>query len=392
MLSQSTISTVKSTAPLIAQHGHDITHNFYLRLFDDNPELFNIFNRPNQTSGQQQNALAEAVFAYASHIDNLSALESAIERITHKHNSIGVTAEHYPVVGKHLIDAVKEVLSLPSDHEAITAWEEAYNFLAHAFITQENFLSNKNIKSLNWSGFKPFIITKCHRETPEVLSLWLKPVDETIKIDYQAGQYISVRIPDIDNGYDQIRQYSISSWDEYKKEIRITVKTESHGRVSPFINMLEAGKELQISPPQGVFILNTQVKSHAFISAGVGITPLFAMLKEAVEKHKVSGNKLTFIQCSRSQAFQIYQKELSHYCNAHDITLKQIYELDNHGDHQGYITKKQLEDWIDTENSDVYYCGPKPFMSQLNLALSKLDIGEERQHYEIFGPTTALKK
>ena len=204
MLSQSTITTVKSTAPLIAQHGQNITRNFYDRLFEAHPELFNVFNRPNQQTGQQQNALADAVFAYASHIDNIEVLESAIERITHKHNSIGIDPDHYPIVGKHLLEAVQEVLELPSDHEALSAWAEAYNFLANAFITTEQSLDRQNIESLNWSGFHTFKITKSRKETPEVMSLWLEPENKEITIDYRAGQYVSVRIPNVDNGYDQI--------------------------------------------------------------------------------------------------------------------------------------------------------------------------------------------
>ena len=87
MLSQSTLSAVKSTAPLLAEHGSTITSNFYERLIKASPELFNLFNRPNQLAGRQQNALAEAVIAYANNIDNIAALESAIKRITVTSNS-----------------------------------------------------------------------------------------------------------------------------------------------------------------------------------------------------------------------------------------------------------------------------------------------------------------
>lgn len=390
MLSQNTVSTVKATVPLLAEHGKTITENFYNRLFKANPELFNIFNRPNQTAGKQQNALAEAVIAYANHIDNIEVLAPAIKRITHKHRSIGVSAKLYPTVGKHLLDAIQDVLELPANHAAIEAWGEAYQFLASAFIAEEESLDIENKKKLNWAGFQSFTIKNTHRETPEVLSLWLTPVDDSIAIDYKAGQYISVMIPNVDNGYDQIRQYSISDWDDEKNSIRISVKTESHGRVSPFIHMLKIGNEIQVSPPQGVFTLNTSASKHTFISAGIGITPLFSMLKEAVEKHKISGDKLSFIQCNRSEVHQIYRLELSSFCKEHNIELKQVYELDTHGDHHGSISAKQLKEWIDLDNSDVYYCGPKPFMSAINKELSALGVNEENQHYETFGPTTAI--
>jgi len=390
MLSQNTISTVKTTVPLLAEHGHAITENFYERLFESNPELFNLFNRPNQVRGKQQNALAEAVIAYANHIDNLSVLNPAIERITHKHRSIGVSAELYPTVGKYLLEAIADVLKLSADHPAIEAWGEAYQFLADAFIAQEQILDNENQKKLNWTGFQPFTIYEVQRETPEVVSLWLTPVNENIIIDYQAGQYVSVLIPNIDSGYDQIRQYSISTWDAKKKSIRISVKTESHGRISPFIHMLKTGTQIQVSPPQGTFTLNKSATKHTFISAGIGITPLFSMLKEAIGKHNISAGQLNFIQCNRSESYQIYGNELRSFCKEHNIQLKQIYELDDHGDHQGNISAKQFKEWIDLKNTDIYYCGPKPFMSAVNKELLALGVDESKQHYETFGPTTAI--
>jgi len=390
MLSENTLATVKATAPLLVEHGHDITANFYQRLFTANPQLLNLFNRPNQQSGTQQNALAEAVIAYAKNIDNLEALSPAIKRITHKHRSIGVSAELYPTVGEHLLAAIEDVLKLPKQHPALEAWAQAYQFLANAFIAEEQSLDEQNKNALNWQGFQPFKIVNTYRETPEVISLWLKPIADNILIDYQAGQYISVLIPNVDNGYDQIRQYSISNWDSQKQQIRISVKTESHGRVSPFIHMLRTGTEIQVSPPQGVFTLNKEATTHTFISAGVGITPLFAMLKEAVEKHQFPTQQLCFIQCSRSQAHQIYRSELSTYCQQLGINLKQVYELDNHGDHQGHISASQLTEWVDLKKSDIYYCGPKPFMKALNQELLTLGVDEKRQHYETFGPATSL--
>lgn len=243
---------------------------------------------------------------------------------------------------------------------------------------------------LNWVDFQPFKINNMHRETPEVVTLWLKPVDENIVIDYQAGQYVSVMIPNVDNGYDQIRRYSISDWDAEKNSIRISVKTESHGRISPFIHMLKIGNEIQVRPPQGAFTLNTSASKYTFISAGIGITPLFAMLKEAVKKHKISGDKISFIQCNRSETYQIYRSELTSFCEEQNIELKQIYELDRHGDYQERLSTQQLKEWIDLESSVVYYCGPKLFMSAINKELSELGVSQQNQHSEMFGPTTPI--
>jgi len=381
MLTRNIFSTVKETVPLLAEHSQTITDNFYKRLLKANPELCTIVNWPSAIGGRQQNALTEAVIECVSDIDNISVLKPAIKKITQKYRNTGVSSELYPVVGQHLLEAIREVLKLPVNHPALKAFDEVYQQLADGFTTSDECMEFENQKKINWVGFQAFRINKIQRETPEVISLWLKPVDENIVIDYQAGQYVSVMIPSADNGYDQIRQYSIADWDAEKSSIRISVKTESHGIVCPFIHVLKLDNEVQVSPPEGVFTLNTSAQKHTFISAGIGITPLFAMLKEAVKKHKISGNKISFIQCNRSKTHQIFRAELTPFCKEQNIELKQIYELDSYGDYQGRLSTKQLKEWVDLESSDVYYCGPKLFMNAVN---------KELLDSEIFGPTTPL--
>eukprot|EP00487_Bulimina_marginata_P003206 TRINITY_DN17788_c0_g1_i1.p1 TRINITY_DN17788_c0_g1~~TRINITY_DN17788_c0_g1_i1.p1 ORF type:complete len:113 (-),score=11.70 TRINITY_DN17788_c0_g1_i1:120-458(-) len=99
MLSEKTISIVKSTAPLLAQAGTVVTEHFYNRLLSHNPELQHIFNMANQRSGRQQFALFNALAAYAQHIDNLDVLKEALARINHKHASMHILPEHYQLWG-----------------------------------------------------------------------------------------------------------------------------------------------------------------------------------------------------------------------------------------------------------------------------------------------------
>ena len=98
MLSQQTIEIVKSTAPVLADKGNEITTVFYRNLFESYPELLNIFNSTNQQKGRQQNALANTVYAAAVYIDQLHVLLPAVKQIAHKHRSLAVKPEHYPIV------------------------------------------------------------------------------------------------------------------------------------------------------------------------------------------------------------------------------------------------------------------------------------------------------
>ena len=110
MLTEHTIAIVKATAPVVAPQAEAITRRFYTLMFTQNPEVQAYFNPAHQHSGGQQKALAGAICAYAANIDNLAALGPAVELIAQKHCSLGIQPEHYPIVGKHLLAAIKDVL------------------------------------------------------------------------------------------------------------------------------------------------------------------------------------------------------------------------------------------------------------------------------------------
>src|SRR6476661_8088886 len=128
---------IDASVPVLREHGVTITRRFYSNMFAAHPELKNLFNMGNQASGVQQQSLAAAVFAYAANIDNAAALAPVVRRIVHKHVSVGLTAEHYPIVGKHLLGAIQEVLGEAATAPLLAAWAEAYSELAAALIDAE---------------------------------------------------------------------------------------------------------------------------------------------------------------------------------------------------------------------------------------------------------------
>ena len=84
-------------------------------MFENNPEVLPFFNKANQEKGVQQDALAGAICAYAKNIDNLDALSSAVQLISHKHFSLKIKPEHYPIVGENLLESIKDVLGDAGD-------------------------------------------------------------------------------------------------------------------------------------------------------------------------------------------------------------------------------------------------------------------------------------
>src|SRR5579875_2414426 len=153
MLTQQTKDIVKATAPVLAQHGYDIIQCFYRRLFDAHPELKNVFNMTHQEQGQQQQALARAVYAYAENIEDPGSLAAVLKNIANKHASLGVRPEHYPIVGEHLLGAIKEVLGDAATDEIVGAWAQAYQNLAELLIGMEKVLREKSSEAAGgWTG------------------------------------------------------------------------------------------------------------------------------------------------------------------------------------------------------------------------------------------------
>lgn len=137
-VSQETIDIVKSTAPILKKHGEEITTRMYEILFEKHPELKSQFDMSAQKDGSQPAKLATAVHAYATHIDNLEALKSAVNRINQRHVATKVKPEQYSVVGESLLQAMKDILGDVATVEVITAWQKAYQLLADVFINREH--------------------------------------------------------------------------------------------------------------------------------------------------------------------------------------------------------------------------------------------------------------
>lgn len=137
MLDQKTIDIIKSTVPALKTHGVEITKTFYKNMFEQNPEVKALFNMDKQASGEQPKALAMSILAAAQNIDNLSAIMPVVNKIGEVHCNSKVKPEHYPIVGKHLLGAIKEVLGDAATDEIIDAWAKTYGVLAEVFINTE---------------------------------------------------------------------------------------------------------------------------------------------------------------------------------------------------------------------------------------------------------------
>lgn len=141
MIDKKTIDIIKSTVPVLKEHGVDLTTLFYKTMFANNPEVQHLFNMDNQKSLKQPKALATAILAVAENIDNLDSILPAVEVICKKHVFVNVLPEHYPIVGENLLKAMKELLNV--DDEILEAWGKVYGVISEVFIGEEKKLYSK---------------------------------------------------------------------------------------------------------------------------------------------------------------------------------------------------------------------------------------------------------
>lgn len=399
MLTQRTKEIVKATVPVLAEHGVPIIRRFYTRLFDAHPELKNVFNVAHQDQGQQQQALARAVYAYAENIENPSSLAAVLKNIANKHASLDVRPEHYPIVGEHLLGAIKDVLGDAANDDVISAWAQAYGNLADVLMGMESELREESAAELGgWTGWRPFVVTQKHAESSVITSFVLKPTDGGPVANFEPGQYISIAVQVPALGLQQIRQYSLSDMPN-GQTYRISVKREAGDAARPagYVSSLlhdhvNVGDEVKLAAPYGTFHIDVHARTPiVLISGGVGLTPMVSMLKRAIQDpHR----QVVFIHGARNSAVHAMRDKLRQTASTYSNFKALIYydaplDTDVQGqdyDRKGMIELADLREQILLPDADYYICGPIPFMRLQHDALRALDVAESRIHYEVFGP------
>lgn len=375
MLTQEEIQIIRETVPLLKDKGQTITSTFYKRLFEQHPELKNVFNQTNQKRGLQSSALAMAVLAAAENIEDLSPIVPAIMPVVYKHCALQVKAEHYPIVGENLIWAIQQETGLNEDDPIIQTWVKAYGAIADAFIGLEKDVYSK----MAWDGFKPFTVTNITEETDMIKSFTVTS-DEIDLSQFIPGQYITVDISSEKLPYRAKRHYSIVDGDKdfLTFGVRRDVTEEHEGEVSTVLHdEVNVGDTLLLSAPVGGFGLANKANKQLFLGSGVGVTPLVSMYQEAVDADLTA----TFLQSTSNAQNVAFEEKLE------DITAKSsIAQFDKHfRDQDGFIDAEQLKQYLDGE-TEVYVCGGNSFLKAMITELQKLEVPMDNIHFETFIP------
>eukprot|EP01138_Halocafeteria_seosinensis_P010791 gb/GECG01011021.1/.p1 GENE.gb/GECG01011021.1/~~gb/GECG01011021.1/.p1 ORF type:complete len:436 (+),score=65.16 gb/GECG01011021.1/:1-1308(+) len=385
---------VQDTAPAVAENVLDITKTFYPIMFERYPEVATYFNQTHQQTGAQPRALANAVVAYATHLDKLGEISGPVNTIVHKHTALNVKPEQYPIVGECLLEAIGKVMGNAVNQEVMQAWEAAYNQLARILIeAEEAEYSRKENLPGGWRGGRTFQIADKVRESDEITSFYLKPKDGTIVMNFEPGQYLGLRLTA--NGQTTQRNYSLSA-PAAKDTYRISVKKEDGGLVSSWLHdEAQVGTELTVFPPAGDFVLREGTNPVLFCTGGVGVTPALAMLEHIVQNNV--NREINWIHAARNRSAQAFRTRVQELAQKHpnlryQFILAEEESIDpSQNESKGLLTKEHVNGMVSSPgNVDSYVLGPKGFMQSAVSTLKDIGVPRDNINFEFFGPSNDI--
>jgi ferredoxin-NADP reductase/MOSC domain-containing protein YiiM len=247
-----------------------------------------------------------------------------------------------------------------------------------------------------WSGFRPMRVAQLNRESSSVLSIVLKAADVKPLSPALPGQFVVLRIPAGVDGQPVLRNYSLSdtpSADHY----RISVKREEHGIASGYLHArLRSGDVLDVSAPRGTFTLVDGDGPVVLLSAGVGATPVLAMLHALVAESSVRNVWWLYgaRNCEDHPFFQESRRLIQSLKNGHShVRYSRAQTHDQLGsdfDAPGRIDMAAIEQLDVPHDADYYLCGPAAFLQDLKAGLIAWGVNADRVHAEVFGAAAPI--
>ncbi|MEU8496781.1 globin domain-containing protein [Streptomyces lavendulae] len=391
MLSEKSAATVRATLPAVGAAIGEIAELFYEKLFAAHPALLrDLFNRGNQNAGLQKQALAGSVAAFATHLlaHPDTRPDVMLNRIAHKHASLGVTREQYPVVRLHLFEAIAEVLGDAVTPEVAEAWDEVYWLMANALIAiEERLYAEQRVTA--GDVWREWTVAARVEETADCTTFRLSPADGAPAPSFRPGQYVSVQV-ELPDGARQIRQYSLSSAPGSPvrsitvKRVRGPAAGGPDGEVSNHLHArVRTGDALRVSAPYGDLVLRDSAAPVLLASAGIGCTPMLSMLEHLADTgHAAPVTVLHADHTPADHALRSDHRALTH--KLPDASARFWYEADAEaGDATGLV---DLESVPVAPGTQAYLCGPLPFMRSVRTQLIAKGVPASDIHYEVFGP------
>ena len=387
---------ISATLPLVGAHIDEITEEFYRRMFAAHPGLLrNLFNRGNQAQGAQQRALAASIATFATHLVDPALPHPAelLSRIGHKHASLGVTADQYPIVHEHLFAAIVAVLGADIvTVEVAEAWDRVYWIMADTLIDLERTLYRAAGVSDGDVYRRARVVARADDPSGAVL-VTVRP--ERATFGSAPGQYVSVGVT-MPDGARQLRQYSLVgpiAADELTFAVKpvVAVAGQPAGEVSTWIaDHLCVGDLLDVTVPFGDLAVPTGREPLVLISAGIGVTPMIGLLEHLTATAcEVRVQVLHADRSEESHPLRRRQRELAELLPhaSLDLWYEDVRAADAAGAHAGLLSVGAVEL---TDDTHVYLCGNNGFVQAVSAQLAERGVPAARIHCELFSPNDWL--
>ena len=298
----------------------------------------------------------------------------------------------------HPADRIERALRIPA---LSTGWRNSFIALLEQVRNPDTATGNAGLVRAAspkpaWAGFRPLRVTSKTRESDDVTSLLLEPIDGRPLSAGLPGQFVALRLRPAPDAPPVLRSYSLSG-EPSNPRYRISVKYNAGGVAGVYIaDEVRPGDIIEMTAPRGSFTLRPGNGPVVFLSAGIGVTPVLAMLHAlAVAK---SPRQVWWLHGARNCGEHPFAEEVR-------ATLKTLPHAHSHirysapgpGDRPGVdfdasgrIGAPILGELGVPQDADFYLCGPAPFMADLRSGLARWGVPSNRIYTEIFGPGASL--
>ncbi len=242
-----------------------------------------------------------------------------------------------------------------------------------------------------WTGFRPLRVSRKDRESASVTSLVLEPTDGRPLAAALPGQFIVLRLRSAPDAPALLRSYSLSG-EPRDDRYRLSIKRETHGAAGAYVEtQARIGDILDASAPRGSFTLRPGDGPVVLLSAGVGATPVLAMLHALAAG--ASSREVWWIYGARHGGEHPFAAETRALLEALPRGHSHIrYSSPRPGDRlavdfdaPGRLDMHAIEELGVPRDADFYLCGPSAFMNDLAVELGNWGVAANRIHTEIFG-------
>ena len=292
----------------------------------------------------------------------------------------------------HSSEQLQRALRIPALSKG---WQSSFQAMLQQDLSSKTTVGNPGLayeeQAPAWPGFRQMRVARIHKESANVTSFNLAPIDGQLLPLFQAGQFVVLRLL-VDPGKPPVlRSYSLSDLPA-ADHFRISVKNELNGIGSSFLcNRAREGDLLDVSAPRGVFTLRPSQSSVVLLSAGVGATPVMSMLHTLVAER--SQREIWWIYGARNRVDHPFAEEsrslLKQLSRGRGyIVYSRPAAIDQVGadfDAPGHIDTALLERIGVPRNSDFYLCGPSSFLQNMRDGLQNWGVLAANVHAEIFG-------